>query len=287
MPGLSKKPVKQIPRRLAPQILPKIKEEIERLLKCDFIRTARYVDWLANVVPVKKKNGTIRVCIDFRDLNLATPKDEYPMPVAEMLVDSTVGFEYLSMLDGYSGYNQIFIAEEDISKTAFRCPGGLGCYEWLVMPFGLKNVGATFQRAMNSMFHDFIEDFMQVYIDDIVVKSSSEDRHLEHFRRSFERMSQYELKMNPLKCVFGVCSGDFFRFCGSQERNRNKPEQNQRNNGDQTSFNEERVAILVRKDQLSQKVHIKAKWQSTSFFAIDSFEGRRRVQVGAKTPKGF
>ena len=71
------------------------------------------------MIHVKKKNGTIRVCIDFRDLNLATPKDEYPMPVAEMLVDSATGFEYLSMLDGYSGYNQIFIAEEDISKIAF------------------------------------------------------------------------------------------------------------------------------------------------------------------------
>ena len=114
-----KKPVKQIPIRFAPQNLPKIKEEIERLLKCGFIRTARYVDWLANVVPVKKKNVTIRVCIDFRDLNLATPKDEYPMPVAKMLVDSAAGFEYLSMLDGYSGYNQIFIAEEDVYKTAF------------------------------------------------------------------------------------------------------------------------------------------------------------------------
>jgi len=151
-----KKPIKQIPRRFAPQILPKIKEEIERLLKCGFRITARYVDWLANVVPVKNKNGTIRVCIDFRDLNLATPKDEYLMPVAEMLMDSAAGFEYLSMLDGYSGYNQIFIAEEDVSKTAFRCPGALGFYEWLVMSFSLKNVGATYQKAMNSMFHDFI-----------------------------------------------------------------------------------------------------------------------------------
>ncbi|XP_039686971.1 uncharacterized protein [Medicago truncatula] len=207
-----KKPVKQIPRRFAPQILPKIKEEIDRLLKCGFIRPARYVDWLANVVPVKKKNGTIRVCIDFRDLNLATPKDEYPMPVAEMLVDSAAGFDYLSMLDGYSGYNQIFIAEEDIAKTAFRCPGALGCYEWLVMPFGLKNAGVTYQRAMNLMFHDFIENFMQVYIDDIVVKSSSEERHLEHLRQSFEKMRQYGLKMNPLKCAFEVCAGDFLGF---------------------------------------------------------------------------
>jgi len=129
-------------------------------LKCGFIITARYVEWLANVVPVKKKNGTIRVYIDYRDLNLATPKDEYPMPVAGMLVDSAAGFEYLSMFDGYLGYNQIFIAEDDVSKSAFRCPGALGCYKWLVMPFGLKNAGATYQRAINSMFHDFIEKFM-------------------------------------------------------------------------------------------------------------------------------
>ena len=130
--------MKQTARRFAPQIQSKFKEEIERLLKCGFIRTPRYVDWLANIVPVVKKNGTLRVCIDFRDLNLASPKDEYPMPVAEMLVDSVAGFEYLSMLNGYSWYNLIYIAEEDVSKTTFRCPGALGCYEWIVMPFGIK-----------------------------------------------------------------------------------------------------------------------------------------------------
>ena len=120
------------------------------------------------------------------------------MPVAEMLIDSAAGFDYLSILDGYSGYNQIFIAEEDVSKTAFRCSGALGVYEWVVMPFGLKNAGATYQRAMNSMFHDFIDDFMQVYIDDVVVKSSSASGHLDHLRRSFERMRKYGLRMNPL-----------------------------------------------------------------------------------------
>lgn len=164
--------MKQTPRRFAAAIMSKIKEEIERLLESKFIRTARYVDWLENIVPVIKKNGTLKVCIDFRDLNVATPKDEYSMPVAEMLVDSATGFEYLSLLDAYSGYNQIFIADEDVSKTAFRCPGALGTYEWVVMPFGLKNVGATYQRVMNSMFPDFIEDFMQIYIDDIVIKSN-------------------------------------------------------------------------------------------------------------------
>ncbi|KAK2416228.1 hypothetical protein QL285_038643 [Trifolium repens] len=225
MPGLSremvelklpikagKKPVKQLPRRFAPDIMSKIKEEIKRLLKSKFIRAARYVEWLANIIPVIKKNGTLRVCIDFRDLNNATPKDEYAMPVAEMLIDSAAGFEFLSMLDGYSGYNQIFIAEEDVSKTAFRCPGALGTYEWVVMPFGLKNAGATYQRAMNSMFHDFIDTFMQVYIDDIIIKSSSEDSHLVYLRQSFKRMREHGLKMNPLKCVFCVHAGDFLGF---------------------------------------------------------------------------
>jgi len=149
-------------------------------LKCSFIKTARYVDWLANIVHVVKKNGNLRVCIDFRDLNLATPKDEYPKPVAEMLVDSATSFEYLSMLDGYSGYNRIYIAEEDVSKIVFRCPRALSCYQWILMHFGLKNDGACYQRAMNYMFHDFIGKFIQIYIDDIVVKSSAEKDHLDH-----------------------------------------------------------------------------------------------------------
>jgi len=268
-----KKLVKQIPRRFAPHTLPKIKEEIERLLKCGFIRPVRYVDWLANIVPVKTKNGTIRVCIDFRDLNLATPKDEYPMPVAEMLVDSAAGFEYLSMLVGYSGYNQIFIAEEDVSKTAFRCPGALGCFEWLVMSFGLKNTGATYERATNSMFHDFIEKFMQVYIDDIVVKSSSEDNHLNHLRQWFERMRQYGLKMNPLKCGFGVCAGDFLGFVVHKkgiEINQNK-----------TKAIKETKAPTTKKELQSMlgKVNFLRRFISNlsgnaSFLAIASFEER-------------
>ncbi|KAL2320635.1 hypothetical protein Fmac_029604 [Flemingia macrophylla] len=123
LPG--KKAIKQNPRRFALNVMDKIKEEIERLLKAKFIRTSRYAEWLSNIVPVIKKNGKMRICIDFRDLNAATPKDEYPMPMAEMLVYSAAGNEILSLLDGYSGYNQIFIAEQDVAKTVFRCPGAL------------------------------------------------------------------------------------------------------------------------------------------------------------------
>lgn len=124
-----KKPVKQHPRRFTLNVTSKIKQEIERLLKSRFIRTTRYVEWRANIVLVIKKNETLRICIDFRDLNNTTPKDEYSMSMAEILVDSTIGFEYLSLLDGYSDYNQILIAEEDVPKTAFQCPGVLGTYE--------------------------------------------------------------------------------------------------------------------------------------------------------------
>jgi hypothetical protein len=177
------KPYQQAPRRMAPDIILKVKEEIERLVVANFIRPARYVEWLSNIVPVMKKNGKLKICVDFRNLNNATPKDEYPMPMADLLVDGVAGYQILSMMDGHSGYNKIFIAEEDVHKIAFRCPGSIGTFEWIVMPFGLKNAGATYQRAMNSIFHDMLHKFMEVYIDDVVVKSQTFEEN-RMFRKS-------------------------------------------------------------------------------------------------------
>lgn len=114
-----KRIIKQTPSIFSLEVMSKIKAEIERLLKNRFIRPTRYVEWLANIVPIIKKNGILRVCIDFRELDTATPKEEYPMLVAEILVGLADGFEYLSLLDGYYGYNQIFIAEEDVTKMTF------------------------------------------------------------------------------------------------------------------------------------------------------------------------
>ena len=148
-----------------------MKEEIEKILMVKFIRPKRYVQWLANIVLVMKKNGKIRVCVDFTGLNVVTPKDMYVMPISDMLIDSTANNELLSFMDGFSRYNQILIAIDDISKTAFRCLGSLGTFEWMVMPLGFKNVGATYQRAMNAIFHDMLGHHMEIYIDDIVVKS--------------------------------------------------------------------------------------------------------------------
>ena len=109
--------------------------------------------------------------MDFRNLNKATPMDGYPMPVANMFVDAAVGHRVISFMDGNARYNQIFMAEEDIHKTAFRCPGHVGLFEWIVMTFGLKNTGPTYQRAMNYIFHEIIGKIVEIYIDDVVVKS--------------------------------------------------------------------------------------------------------------------
>jgi hypothetical protein len=171
------------------------------------------VEWVSNIVSTEKKNtGKIQVCIDFRNLNKVTPKDEYLMPIADMLINNASGHRAISFLDGNVGYNQIFMAEEDISKMAFHCLGFICLFEWVVMTFGLKNAGPTYQGAMNLIFHDLLGIILEIYIDDVVVKSDSMDNHLANLRLALERMCQYGLKMNLLKCVFGVSAGKFLGF---------------------------------------------------------------------------
>jgi hypothetical protein len=122
-----------------------VKEEVNRLLQAGFIQPCCYADWVSNIIPVEKKNTRkIWICVDFRNLNRATPKDEYPMHVADLLIDSASGNKVISLLEGNMGYNQIFRAKEDVSKTAFHCPGFVGLFKWVVMTFGLKNAGATY-----------------------------------------------------------------------------------------------------------------------------------------------
>jgi hypothetical protein len=154
------------------EVLKGVKKEIAKMLEAGFIRPCRYVEWISSIVPVQKKDGRWRVCVDFRDLNRATPKDEYPMPVAETLINATASNKILSFMDGNASYNQIFMAPEDIHKTAFRVPGAVGLFKYMVMTFGLKNVGAMYQRAMNYIYHDLIGKLVEIYIDDVVVKST-------------------------------------------------------------------------------------------------------------------
>jgi hypothetical protein len=133
--------------------------------------------------------------------------DGYPMPVADLLVDAIAGHKVISFMDGNAGYNQIFMAIEDISKIAFRCPGHIGLFEWIVMTFGLENAGATYQRAMNYIFHELISKIVEIYIDDVMIKSLNHDSHLEDVKRTLECTRKHGLKMNPNKCAFGVSAG--------------------------------------------------------------------------------
>jgi len=205
-------PHQQPARRFNPNILPDIKAKITKLIEPKFIRQCQYAEWISNVVPVYKKNGKLRVCIDFRKLNKATPMDGFPMLVADLLVDAAAGHRIISFMDGNAGYNQIFMAEEDIPKAAFRCPSHVGLFEWIVMTFGLKIAGATYQRAMNFIFHEFIGKLVEIYIDDMVVKSRDFIKHLADLQKVLECTRKHGLKMNPNKCAFGVSAGQFFGF---------------------------------------------------------------------------
>ena len=199
------RPVKQKLRRLHPRWSLQVKEEIQKQLRVGFLSVVEYPEWLANVVPVPKKDGKVRVCVDFRDLNKASPKDDFPLPHIDMLVDSTAGHPMLSFMDGFSGYNQILMAPEDVEKTSFITEWGTYCYR--VMPFGLKNAGATYQRAATTLFHDMIHKDVEVYVDDMIVKSQGRADHLAALQRFFERIRQFRLRLNPKKCTFGVTSG--------------------------------------------------------------------------------
>ena len=139
---LHARPVKQKLRRLHPRWILQVKEEIQKQLSVGFLSMVEYPEWLANVVLIPKKDGKVRVCVDFCDLNKASPKDDFPLPHIDMLVDSTTGYSMLSFMDGFSGYNQIMMALEDMEKTSFITEWGTYCYR--VMPFGLKNTGATY-----------------------------------------------------------------------------------------------------------------------------------------------
>jgi hypothetical protein len=196
------RPVVQPMRTFHPEVESQITQEVKKLLSTGFIKPIQYPRWLSNIVPVKKKNGQIRCCVEFRNLNKACPKDEFSLPNMDLLIDSAAGHAMFSFMDGFSRYNQIFMSPRDAEKTAFRTP--IGNFYYIVMPFGLKNAGATYQRTMTAMFHDMMHREIEDYVDDIVVKSKTRRDHFGILKKVFERCRLYKLKINPLKCAFGV-----------------------------------------------------------------------------------
>ncbi|GAU40248.1 hypothetical protein TSUD_219590 [Trifolium subterraneum] len=208
-------PVKQKLRRTHPDMALKIKEEVQKQIDAGFLITSEYPQWLANIVPVPKKDGKVRMCVDYRDLNKASPKDDFPLPHIDVLVDNTAKSKVFSFMDGFSGYNQIKMAVEDREKTAFITPWGTFCYK--VMPFGLTNAGATYQRGMTTLFHDMMHKEIEVYVDDMIVKSGTEEEHVKYLLKMFQRLRKYRLRLNPNKCTFNVRSGKLLSFIVSQK----------------------------------------------------------------------
>ena len=181
--SLSFKPIKQKRRIFAPERQKAINEEVGKLLQEGAIREVEYPEWLANVVLVKKANEKWRLCIDFTDVNRACPN---------------------------FGYNQISMDPDDQEKTSFVIAQGTYCYR--VMPFGLKNAGATYQRLVNRMFQKQIGTTMEVYIDDKLVKSITTELHIAHLSEAFQIMRNYNMKLNPATCAFGVSAEKFLGF---------------------------------------------------------------------------
>ena len=150
------------------------------------------------------------MCVDFIDLNKAYPKDNYPLPRINQQVDSTAGHKLLSFMDAFSGYNQIRMDEVDQEKTFFVTSQGLFYYE--VMPFGLKNTGATYQRLVNHMFRPQIGRNVEIYVDYMLAKSLDEGKHLDDLQETFNTLKRYNMKLKTSKCAFGVASGKFLGF---------------------------------------------------------------------------
>ena len=200
IPTISEHPIRLPHRRVPPNQMEEVKAHLQRLLEQKIIRPSTS-PYAAPVVIVRKKDGSIRLCVDYRRLNEQTRKDAFPIPRIDEALDSLGGAKMFSSLDLVQGYHQVAVAEEDIPKTAFRAGTG-GLFEYVRMPFGLSNSPATFQRLMEVILGDLNYGSLLLYLDDILVFSSSFDEHLERLEVVFQRLRQHGLKLKPKKCHF-------------------------------------------------------------------------------------
>ncbi|XP_035845839.1 uncharacterized protein LOC118492143 [Helianthus annuus] len=212
------KPVVHAKRHLGDIKHDAMKEQVLELLNAGIIREVRYQTW----VMVKKPNGSWRMCVDYKDLNKACPRDCYALPDIDEKIDSLATFRWKCFLDCYKGYHQVQMAVQDEDKTAFRTPTGLYCYT--KMPFGLKNAGATYQRLMNETFSDAIGKYIEVYMDDLVIMSKEESAMLANIQKTFNTLRSVSIKLNPAKCLFGMEEGKFLGFIVTKDGFKVNPE---------------------------------------------------------------
>ena len=187
------------PYRMSASELVELKKQLEDLLEKKFVRPS-VSPWGAPVLLVKKKEGTMRLCIDYRQLNKVTIKNKYPLPRTDDLMDQLVGACVFSKIDLRSGYHQIRVKDDDIQKTAFRTR--YGHYEYVVMPFGVTNAPGVFMEYMNRIFRPYLDKFVVVFIDDILIYSKSKEEHADHLRIVLQVFKERQLYAKLSKCEF-------------------------------------------------------------------------------------
>ncbi|KAJ7951825.1 Retrotransposon protein, putative, Ty3-gypsy subclass [Quillaja saponaria] len=197
VPGI--KPPAKAPYRMAPPELAELRKQLNELLESGFIRPSK-APFGAPVLFQKKQDGSLRMCVDYRALNKVTVRNSYPIPLIADLFDQLSGAKYFTKLDLRSGYYQVRIAERDEPKTT--CVTRYGAFEFLVMPFGLTNAPATFCTLMNQVFRGYLDKFVVVYLDDIVIYSSTLEDHKQHLQLVFNRLRENQLFVKREKCSF-------------------------------------------------------------------------------------
>jgi hypothetical protein len=198
------KPIRAKQGRWNPRYMTMVKEELDKLLEAGFIRHVETTEWVSPVVLALKKNGKLRVCVNYKALNKVTKKDRYPLPFCEEILEEVVGHEMYTFGDGYRGYHQVKIAPEDQLKTTFTTPWGTFCYT--VMPFGLCNAPRTFQRLMNKVFDPFLGLFLRFFIDDFGVYSDRAS-HLTKLELVFQRLDSSGMTLSLEKTTIGFSKG--------------------------------------------------------------------------------
>jgi hypothetical protein len=204
------RPKKQRLRKMSDEKIEAAKAEVHRLLEANFIELVAYPTWLANIVMVQKKSGKWRMCIDFTSLNKACPKDNFPLPRIDKIVDSAAECEVMSLLDCFSGYHQIYMNEEDKASTSFITPFGMYCF--IRMPEGLKNSMSTFSHLTKTVLESQVGRNIFTYVDDIVVTNKSKEDHLADLVETFANMRDARLRLDSEKCVFGVHQGKILGY---------------------------------------------------------------------------
>ncbi|KAD5507444.1 hypothetical protein E3N88_15147 [Mikania micrantha] len=215
-------PVVQKKRGMAAYRGKAVCSEVDKLVKAGILKEVHYHTWVANPVMVKKSDGSWRMCVDFKDLNKACPKDCYPLPEIDLKVDSLAGYNFKCFLDAYKGYHYVQMRKEDEEKTSFHTPKGIFCYT--KMPFGLKNAGATYQRLIDRAFGNQIGRNMEAYVDDLVIKSSSEEAMLLDIQETFDNLRKINMKLNPGKCSLGFLEGKFLGHIVSKQEIKANPD---------------------------------------------------------------